>query len=166
MHLRNLEEDIRAERTVFRLAQAGTWVKDRRDSLCRLLSWIKGKCTEPWDANASKPRFLAMQASSSHGLEAILEVTQGDAATRGQRIGRAAKAIGYALEDQHSLPFWWRFCDALACLVERGGRDYSLSILACMQRELTAKQEGFARNAAALFITRLKSSGVYGEIMA
>ena len=163
---RNLDEDIDAGRTVYSLAQSGTWVEDLKDSLCRLLNWIKGKCTEPWDANAPKPRTLTMQASSSHGLEAILEVTQGDAATRGQRIGGAAKAIGYALGDRHSLPFWWRFCDALACMVERGGRDYSPSILACMQRELTAKQEGFARNAAALFITRLKSSGVYGEIMA
>ncbi len=163
---RDLEEDIDAGRTVYCLAQSGTWVSNLKNSLCRLLSWIQSKCTQLWDAEPLEPRTLTMQASSSHGLEAILEVTRGTAATRGQRIGRAAKAIGCALGDQHSLPFWWRFCDALACLVERGGRDYSLSILACMQRELTAKREGFARNAAALFIARLKASGVYGEIMA
>lgn len=163
---RNLEEDIDAGRTVYSLAQSGTWVGNLQTSLCRLLSWTQSKCTQVWNAEFCKPRTLTMQASSSYGLEAILEVTRGAAATRGQRIGRAAKAIGCALGDQHSLPFWWRFCDALACLVERGRRDYSMSVLACMQRELTAKQEGFARNAAALFIARLKSSGVYGEIMA
>ena len=162
---RNLEEDIQAERTVFRLAQSGTWVGSLRDSLCRLLSWVRSKCTQPWDTGSHKPRFLTMQAKSRDGLEAILDLTTGTAASRGQRIGTAAKAIACALGDQHSLPFWWRFCDALICLVERGGQDYSAAVLACMQREVAAKAEGFARNAAALFIVRLQRAGVYQELM-
>ena len=162
---RNLEEDIQAERTVYRLAQSGTWVENLRDSLCRLLSWVQNKCIRPWNLDSSKPRFLTMQARSRDGLEAILNLTTGTAASRGQRIGAAAKAIAWALGDQHSLPFWWRFCDALICLVERGGQDYSASVLACMQREVAAKAEGFARNAAALFIVRLQRAGVYQELM-
>lgn len=162
---RNLEEDIQAERTVFRLAQSGTWVENLKDSLCRLLSWVQNKCTRPWNSDSCKPRFLTMQAKSRDGLEAILNLTTGTSASRGQRIGTAAKAIAWALGDQHSLPFWWRFCDALICLVERGGQDYSASVLACMQREVAAKAEGFARNAAALFIVRLQRAGVYQELM-
>lgn len=162
---RNLGEDIEAERTVFRLAQSETWASNLKDSLCRLLSWIRSKCTRAWDAETYQPRLLTMQASSKDGLEAILDLTTGTAASRGQRIGAAAKAIAWALGDQHSLPFWWRFCDALVGLVERGGQDYSASVLACMQREVAAKAEGFARNAAALFIARLQRAGVYQELM-
>lgn len=162
---RNLEEDIEAERTVFRLAQSGTWANNLKDSLCRLLSWIRGRCTRAWDAERHEPRLLTMQASSKDGLEAILDLTTGTAASRGQRIGAAAKAIAWALGDQHSLPFWWRFCNALIGLVERGGQDYSASVLACMQREVAAKAEGFARNAAALFIARLQRAGVYQVLM-
>ncbi len=162
---RNLEEDIQAERTVFRLAQSGTWLNNLKDSLCRLLSWMRGRCTRAWDAESHQPRSLTMQASSKDGLEAILDLTRGSTASRGQRIGAAAKAIAWALGDQRSLPFWWRFCDALTGLVERGGRDYSASVLACMQRELAAKAEGFARNAAALFIARLQRAGVYQELI-
>lgn len=163
---RNLEEDIRAERTVFRLAQSGTWVSTLRDSLCRLLGWIKSKCTKLWSSESFKPRFLTMQSSSKDGLEAILEVVKGTGTPRGMRVGAAARAVAYALGDRHSLPFWWRFCDALANLAERGGRDYTSAVMACMQRELAAKNDGFARNAAALFIARLKQAGVYQELMA
>lgn len=162
---RNLEEDIQAERTVFRLAQSGTWANNLKDSLCRLLSWIRGSCTRAWNAERHEPRSLTMQASSKDGLEAILDLTTGTAASRGQRIGAAAKAIAWALGDQHSLPFWWRFCDALTGLVERGGQDYLAPVLACMQREVAAKAEGFARNAAALFIARLQRAGVYQVLM-
>jgi len=163
---RNLEEDIQAERTVFRLAQSGTWTGNLQNSLCRLLSWIQSKCAQPWNSDVSKPRFLTMQVSSKDGLEAILDLTHGSKASRGARIGAAASAIARALGDQHSLPFWNRFCDALANLVERGGHDYSVSVKACLQREMTAKAEGFARCPAALFISRLQETGVYGEIMA
>lgn len=162
---RNLEEDIREGRTVYRLAQSETWAYDLRESICRLLNWIQSKCTVPWDAESSKPRSLTMQSASKDGLEVILDVAKGTAATRGERIGAAANAIAQALGDQHSLAFWWRFCDALASLVEGGGRDYTVSIRACMQREITAKTEGFARCPAALFISRLKEAGVYREIM-
>jgi hypothetical protein len=163
---RNLEEDIQAERTVFRLAQSETWGKDLEINLCRLLSWIQSKCTRGWNIESHNPRFLTMQASSRDGLEAISDVTSGSKASRGARIGAAASAIARAFGDQHSLPFWYRFCDALANLVERGGRDYTASIKACIQREMAAKAEGFARCPAALCISRLKETGVYGEIMA
>ena len=163
---RDLGEDIRAERTVFRLAQSGTWVGNLRGSLCRLLSWVQSKCTQPWTSDVCNPRFLTMQASSRDGLEAILDVTHGSKASRGTRIGAAASAVARALGDQHSLPFWYRFCEGLTNLVERGGQDYTISVKACLQREMTAKAEGFARCPAALFISRLKEVGVYGEIMA
>ena len=165
---RNLEEDIQAGRTVFRLAQSGTWVEDLRGSLCRLLSWVRSRCTRPWDSEAYRPRSLTVQASSRDGLEAILDITNTNSsrASRGARIGPAASAIARALGDQHSLPFWNRFCDGLVNLVERGEQDYTVSVKACMQREITAKAEGFARCPAALFIARLKATGVYGEIMA
>ncbi len=162
---RNLGDDIAAERTVYRIAQSETWVGNVKDNLCRLLSWIFSKCTRPWDAEVSKPRFMTVQASSKLGLEAVLEVATGPATTRGRRIGAAATAIAGALGDQHSLAFWWKFCDRLASLAECGCHDYSATVIACMQREIAAKTEGFARNAAALFVSRLKSSGIYGEIM-
>ncbi len=162
---RNLGEDIAAERTVYRIAQSETWADDVGSNLCRLLSWISSKCTQVWDVEVSKPRFMTVQASSKLGLEAVLDVTTGPATTRGQRIGAAATAIAGALGDQHSLAFWWKFCDRLASLTEYGSHDYSATVISCMQREVAAKTEGFARNAAALFISRLKSSGVYEEIM-
>ncbi len=162
---RNLSDDIAAERTVYRIAQSETWVNDVGNNLCRLLSWISSKCTRTWDEELSKPRFMTVQASSSLGLEAVLGVTTGPATTRGQRIGAAATAIAGALGDQHSLAFWWKFCDRLASLAEYSSHDYSATVIACMQREVAAKIEGFARNAAALFISRLKLSGVYEEIM-
>ena len=162
---RNLEADIQAERTVFCLAQSGTWVGNLKDNLCRLLSWVQSNCTRPWNADVCNPRSLTVQAKSRDGLEAILDITHGAKAGRGARIGAAAIAIARALGDQRSLPFWNRFCDAVANLAESGGRDYTLSIKACLQREITAKAEGFARCPAALFISRLKETGVYGEIM-
>ncbi len=162
---RNLGEDIAAERTVYRIAQSETWVGDVKSNLCRVLSWIASKCTRPWDAEVSKPRFMTVQASSKLGLEAVLDVATGPATTRGRRIGAAATAIAGALGDQHSLAFWWKFCDRLASLAENGSQNYSATVVACMQREIAAKTEGFAKNAAALFISRLKSSGVYEEVM-
>ena len=162
---RDLQKDIEAERTVYRLAQSGTWLGNLKDRLCRLLSWVQSNCTRPWNADVCNPRFLTVQAKSRDGLEAILDITHGAKAGRGVRIGAAASAIARALGDQHSLPFWTRFCDALANLAERGGHDYTGSVKACIQREFTAKAEGFARCPAALFISRLKESGVYGEIM-
>lgn len=162
---RNLEDDIAEGRTVYRLAQSETWGDNFKVSICRLLSWIASQCTQTWDAEVSKPRFMTMQASSKLGLEAVLEVATGPATTRGRRIGAAATAIAGALGDQHSLAFWWKFCDRLASLAECGCHDYSATVIACMQREIAAKTEGFARNAAALFVSRLKSSGIYGEIM-
>ena len=161
---RDLAADISAGRTVHRLAQS-TWVFNLRAFLCVLLSWTNSKCTVSWNIDVSNPRFLTVQASSRSGLEAVLEVTTGATANRGRRISTAATAIARAFGDQHSLTFWWKFCDALAFLVECGGRDYAPAIVAAMQREVAAKQEGFARSAAALFIARLKQSGVYGEIM-
>ncbi len=163
---RNLEDDIHAGRTVFRLAQSGTWAISLKDSLCRTLCWLRSKCTRPWTCESFKPRTLTVQASSKEGLEAILDVTKGTMTTRGQRIGAAAKAIVQAFGDQHSLPFWWRFCDGLACLAEDGGRDYTVFVRACLHRELTARAEGFARCPAALFISRMKDAGVYAEVMA
>lgn len=162
---RNLQEDIDAGRTVYRLAQSRTWAYNLKESLCRLLSWIRSKCTRAWD-NATEPRVLTVQASSKLGLEAIHDLVGGPDATRGQRIGAAAHAIARALGDQHSLPFWWKFCDRLASHAESGGNDYSATVVACMQREVAAKAEGFARSAAALFISRLQKSGLYGVIMA
>ena len=162
---RNLEADIQAERTVFRLAQSGTWVGNLKDKLCRLLTWVQSNCTRPWNADVGNPRSLTVQVGSRDGLETILDTTHGPKAGRGARIGAAASAIARALGDQHSLPFWTRFCDAVANLAEGGGRDYTLAIKACLQREITAKAEGFAHCPAALFISRLKESGVYGEIM-
>lgn len=161
---RDLAADIDAGRTVYRLAQS-TWVGNLRSFFCLLLSWIESKCTVLWNIEVVKPRSLTVQASSSNGLEAVLEVTTGAVANRGQRIGAAASAVARAFGDQHSLAFWWKFCDALAGLVERGGRDYAPMMMVAMQREVAAKQEGFARCPAALFIARLKMSGVYGEIM-
>ena len=162
---RNLEDDIAEGRTVYRLAQSETWGDDFKVSICRLLSWIASQCTQTWDAEVSKPRFMTMQASSKLRLEAILNVTTGPAATRGQRIGEAATAIAGAFGDQHSLAFWWKFCDRLASLAEYNSHDYSATVISCMQREIAARTEGFARNAAALFVSRLKRSGVYEEIM-
>ena len=162
---RNLQDDIDAGRTVYRLAQSKTWAEDLKVNLCRLLNWTHSKCTQAW-SDAAKPRFLTVQASSKLGLEAILGVVGGPDATRGQRVGAAAHAIARALGDQHSLPFWWKFCDRLASHAESGGTDYSAIVLACMQREVAAMAEGFARSAAALFISRLQKSGVYDELMA
>ncbi len=162
---RDLEADITAQRTVYRLAQSETWADDLKVNLCRLLSWIQGKRTRAWKKDA-EPRYLTVQASSKLGLEAVLNVTTGTAATRGQRIGAGASAIARAFGDQHSLAFWWTFCDRLASLAESETRDYSATVVACMQREVAARAEGFASNAAALFISRLQRSGIYGEIMA
>ena len=162
---RDLAADISAGRTVHRLAQS-TWVFNLQAFLCILLSWTDSKCTVPWNTDVSNPRFLTVQASSRSGLEAVLEVTSGVTVNRGHRIGAAATAIAKAFGDQHSLAFWWKFCDALACLAEREKRDYAPAVVAAMQREVAAQQEGFARHAAALFIARLKRSGVYGEVMA
>lgn len=163
---RDLAADIHEGRTVYRLAQSNTWAYNLRDSVCRLLNWTRSKCTVSWDEQISKPRNLTLQVQSRDGLEAILDLANGPKVTRGQRIGAAAKAIARALGDQHSLTFWWRFCDGLTSLIERGERDYTPAVKACIQREVTAKAEGFARCPAALFITRLKAAGVYGEVMA
>lgn len=162
---RDLAADIDEGRTVYRLAQSEMWAYTLGESVCRLLSWTRSKCTTFWDTRPSKPH-MTVQAGSKDGLEVILDLAHGVKATRGQRIGAAANAIARALGDQHSLSFWWKFCDGLASLIERGGKDYTTSIRACMQREMTAKAEGFALCPAALFISRLKRAGVYGEIMA
>ena len=162
---RNLEADIAAKRTVYRLAQSKTWADELKVNLYRLLSWLQSKCTRAWDEGA-EPRYLTVQASSKLGLEAVLKVTTGPATTRSQRIGAAAAAVARAFGDQHSLPFWWTFCDRLASLAESGTQDYAATVMAQMEREVAARSEGFARNPAALFISRLKRSGVYGDIMA
>lgn len=159
---RNLTEDIELSRTYFQLRGSSNGVLN---TLSKLLSWIHAQCKSLQGEGVYKPRSFDCISQSSSGLEAILNVTRGSRETCGSRIAAAVSATTNALGDQHSRKFWHIFYDRVAYLVERGGRDYASAIMLGLERERSAKAEGFARNPAALAISRLKASGVYAVVM-
>ena len=162
---RNLEADIAAKRTFWKVRQSNNGGLAALDTLVGLLRWTHSKCT-CFKEDHFQPRLLTVSLSSKSGLEAVSQVTQGPRNERGQRISEAAQVTARALGDQHSINFWWRFYDAMVWYVEQGGKDYAQAVHLGLERERTARSEGFARNAAALFISRLKKSGVYTRLMA
>ena len=162
---RDLEADIAAKRTFWKVRQSTNGGLAALDTLGGLLKWIHSKCTYPKEDH-SQPRLLTVSLNSKSGLEAVSQVTQGPRHERGQRIKAAAQVTARAFGDQHSINFWWRFYDALVWHVEQGGKDYAQPVHLGLERERAARSEGFARNAAALFISRLKESGVYTRLMA
>jgi DNA-binding transcriptional ArsR family regulator len=162
---RNLEQDIRDKRTFWQLRQSFNGDASDMSAPSQILKWIHSKCTN-LQPHASTPRFLTVSLASTSGLEVVRGVNHGPKRQRGQRLANAVQATVRALNDHHSAPFWWKFYDGLATLAERDGKDYATHVHLALERERTAHQEGFARNASALFIARLKKQGLYTSIMA
>lgn len=160
---RHLEADIAEKRTFWALRQSRNGVLKTLTSLTGILRWMNPKCTSV-RGDQLKPRYLTVSCQTRSGLDAVLAVTKGRQ-QRGQRIAAAVKATTTALGDHHSVPFWWRFFDSMVRHAEDGGKDYAAFVHLALERERAAKEEGFARNAAALCVARLKASGVYAALM-
>lgn len=161
---RNLEEDIAQGRTFFKLGRSNNGVKRLLDSLSGILRWTQSQCRFPETENPN-PVYDCPSFSSS-GLEAVLDVTKPDTGVMGERIQRAVEAVVRVYGDQHSRGFWWKCFHALALTAEGGGKDYSGPLHLALERERAGRAEGWVRNPSALFITRLKRSGVYRELFA
>lgn len=159
---RNLEEDIAQNRTYWSLAQSENGVLS---SLGEILEWIHSQCRFP-RVQDNNPRYFDRATSVGSGLEAVLDIKSGSRGTKMRRVHKAVEAIVLTFGDQHSRGFWWKLLLKAAELAERGGRDYTNGIMLALERERIGREEGFVRNPAAVFISRLQHSGVYHELQA
>lgn len=159
---RDLEADIEAGRTWYRLGQSITGSRDIKRTLKALFGWLHSRDDFARGGQVERSPFMTVQASSS---ELILDILQGPKVERPRRIEAAVRAVVIALGDGGSLNLWRKLLRAMVRRAD-AGRNYSSALHAAVQRARVDREEGFARRAGALLIARLKRAGVYEELMA
>ncbi len=98
-------------------------------------------------------------------LEAVLDVVPAEKEDRNNIIKLAAEALSSALNDSGSQNFYQKLLWQLLRRFDATGEDYSYQVYLAAQRALTDRQEGFARRAGALMISRLKTAPWFEEVM-
>ncbi len=160
---RDLDKDVRRKRTAFRMLKArdATVSKPSTDKLeiSRLLAWTLKPDTSqtPLVPYGCKP--------NNPVLEALLDVA---GAKRGrdtvQRVDTAAQALATALADASSVNFYRRLVWG-ALRASQQGRDNFQMLFQMAVRARVDVQENFSRRGGAVFVSRLKETTFWDEIM-
>jgi hypothetical protein len=160
---RDLDKDVRRKRTAFRMLKArdATISKPSTKELdiSRLLEWTLKPDTSqtPLVPYSCKPNNPVLQA--------LLDVSSG---RRGQdtvqRVDTAAQALATALADHSSVNFYrlliWN------CLrASEKGTDHFQTIYQMAIRARVDRVENFSRRGGALFVSRLKDTAFWDEVM-
>jgi hypothetical protein len=155
---RDLDKDIRAGRSSYRAlkhTQAPTGLID----IQRILNWTSlGFNTD------SKPVTDVCNSPRKLNLLALLDVPFAPKEQRAAAVDTVATALSQALADSTSLNFYrlivWR-----ALRASQQGRDYFQMIYQMAIRARVDVQENFARKGGALFVSRLKKTDFWDELM-
>jgi hypothetical protein len=102
--------------------------------------------------------------ASRRSLEAVLDVQHAPREARGAAVDLAAQALAQALSDRAGLNFYRRLCWQILRRVDAGGGDHFHAVYLAAQRAAVDVQEGFARRAGALFVSRLKRAAWWDEV--
>jgi hypothetical protein len=88
-------------------------------------------------------------------LESVLDVRFATRSERGEMVDGAARAAAHHLGDESVNFYRWLLWQLLR--VHDRGQDYFQGVYRMMVRAGVDRQEGFARSAGALFVSRLKA---------
>ncbi len=153
---RDLAADIREKRTVWEVVRQS--YKERKNSLTfsYLLSWTLSPGTQ------KSPVTLTVASRGRPALERLLDIPLVPKNERGAAVDRAARSIAAHLSD-NNLGFY-RFLLWQLLRLHDTGQDHLYTVYAMVVRAGVDRQEGFARCAGALFVSRLKASGLWAVL--
>ena len=148
---RDLDADIREGRTVW------NFLRNLERSLSCSTTQLQLEPLIMWalrPGNLTETPLALTFPSTAPLLELLLDVPGADSSARAEAVGRAARATCAALGDGHSFEFW---CKVQWQLLRSPTPAQNFSALfLTLQRAVTDGREGFARNAAALAVRRLR----------
>jgi hypothetical protein len=173
---RNLQADILQGRTAYALSQTrksqlnqttnsittspmqqSLELNKNKENINLVLIWSLTPLTY------SNPVMSDCCTGPAASLESVLDLPSASKADRNQMVAAAAAAIGHVLGDNNSHNF---FCYLLWNLLRNYdlGQDYFYPVYLMIQRARADYQEGFARSAGALFVSRLKDWEVWEHL--
>lgn len=157
---RDLDGDTKRGRTAYgvlkkRVQQSKEPTSKRVDTEL-LLAWAL-----PPRADGS-PSTLTVARGARVDLESVLDVPFADREHRNEAVDTAARAVCQALGDS-SVDFYRKLLWNLLRRRDQG-RDYFGTVYEMMRRARVDQHEGFAKNAGALLVSRLKRWAVWDEL--
>ena len=141
---RNLAEDVREGRTSWQLVQSKETPKSKGDLNLILLFALP-------PAHEKTPLHMTAHGS----VECVLDVPYASREERGQMVDTAARAVAAYLGDD-SVNFYRYLLWQLLRVYDSNQGDYWQNIYTMIKRAGVDREEGFARSAGALFVSRLK----------
>jgi hypothetical protein len=160
---RDLDKDVRQRRTAYRQLRDGLKQSSKTPitqlRLLRLLDW-----TLPKKPSNKTPLTDCFKGVEQNKLLSLLDAKHAAKGARAAAVDLAADALNQALADK-SRKYYCRLVYGLLRRWDLTGDDYTFDLLREAQRAASEFAEGFARNPAALLISRLKNYAWYDEIM-
>jgi hypothetical protein len=157
---RDLDADVKHGRTAFKTLQERTQQSKelRKNSVDieLLLDWALPP------ASNSHSLILTVAPGQRTDLETILDVPHAERTARNEMVDTAARAINHALHDD-SVDFYRKLIWNLLRRKDQGQDDF-YTVYTMIRRARSDYQEGFARSAGALLVSRLKKWAVWDEL--
>jgi hypothetical protein len=162
---RNLDADRRAGCTAYaaiREAEQSTAQEKNRQAVSLLLSWALTP-----GAGLKPPLHMTVQVPPSPHLAALLDLPHAAFEARGELVTRAAAEICEALGDQGAHAAWCRLLWNMLRLLDQHRLEPRAfdALRNVVTRARVDRAEGFARNAGALAMSRVKAWAVYDELL-
>ncbi len=149
---RDLGADIERGRTAWRQIRQSSTQKGKPVNYQLLLDW----------ALPHQDSKTPLSMTVGFGLEGVLDVPYAARSERGQMVDGAARAMAHHLGDESVNFYRWLLWQLLR--VHDRGQDYFGSVYQMLLRAGVDHQEGFARSAGALFVSRLKQWEVWEQL--
>lgn len=151
---RDLAGDIESGRTAFRTLAQSYEERGEGDFTQLILTWALPPAKQPAPLPMTVPTPREARSTA-----AILDLRHVGMAHRGRQVDAAARAIARELGDPRSLNWYRHLLWQLLRLLDVG-QDLLDTVHLQVLRARADQTEGFARKAGALFLTRLRRSGL------
>ncbi len=157
-HWRNLDRDVRAGRTSYQALKHTQDLQTGLVDIQRILNWTLGFDTD------SKPVTDVCKPARKVDLSALLDVRFAAKEQRAAAVDTAATSLATALADAKSINWYRKLVWGLYRSSQRG-LDVFPMVYNMAIRERVNVQENFSRRGGALFVSRLKKTEFWDEIM-
>ncbi len=157
---RDLGGDVEAGRTVWREMRQS---KDLPRRAAVDLELIKRWALPSQDLKS--PLRSDCRIPARRSLEAVLDAPHVERGDRARAVELGALALAAALRDRSGVGFYRRLLWQLLRRHDAGGAAPFDAVYLAAQRAAVDSAEGFARKPGALFVSRLKRAGWYGDVM-
>lgn len=154
---RDLAADIESGKTVWRQMRQSYTHETKPVEFKVLVDWALTPHLE------KSPVTLTVASENKLELEILLDVPGLPKQGRRAGVDRAAQALAQHLGDASSLNFYRHLVWQLLRLSQQG-RGYFSTVYQMLVRIVADLQEGFARKAGALFVSRLKGCDLWAEL--